>query len=97
MNPCECRVVGFDIDGALTDHPEKFEEVQNKCDVPVGIVSARPQFLVNGFVEENNLSPDFAKSSQLKHTELPEGACYYGSWERDQLHAALGGWKYEEL
>lgn len=96
---CECPVIGFDIDGALTEDRGKrlFRDRSEKCDAPVGIVTARPEPLAEEFVEENDLNPDFVISSQLKHTELPEGSCYYGSWERDHLHAILGGWQYEEV
>lgn len=100
------RVVAFDIDGALTEPMgiELFKKFRDEGDI-VGIVSARPRDSVIEFIVDNNLDPEFVRSTPFKGTELRkikdnrsgEEYIYYGSWLRDRIHAVIAGWKYEQI
>lgn len=99
-------VIAFDVDGALTEQKgiELFKKFRDGGDI-VGIVSARPKDNVMDFIVENNISPDFMRSTPFKGTELRkirqnrtgENYIYYGSWLRDRIHATIAGWEYEQL
>lgn len=102
------EVIAFDIDGALTEQGgvERFKELQTDDNVIVGIVTARSIDDRNQFVRENNLNPDFARSTRIKYKELnqiqnvflnADNFIYIGSWFRDRFAAWIAGWEYKQL
>lgn len=99
-------VIAFDIDGVLTSTHgiREFNDLQEEDNV-VGIVSARSREGIISFIVENNLDPDFIRSSKLKGMELRQirdsrtgdNYIYYGSWLRDRIHAVVAMWEYRQI
>lgn len=83
---------------------EKFRKAQQRADL-VGIVSARSKDNIITFTVEENITPDFVRSSKFKGRALrklarkynPDTKIYIGSWFRDKMHAKAAAWKYKEL
>lgn len=100
------KVIAFDVDGALTEDEgmSEYTRVKNQENT-VGIVSARSMTGINEFIVNNNIKPDFRRSSMLKVRELrsimdefeAEEYIYYGSWLRDRVAANLAGWQYRKI
>lgn len=101
------KVVAFDIDGALTKEEgvEKFNEEKLMGNY-VCIVAARPPSMMRDFIKSSSIKPCFAKSApifkgqrlrMIKRDTTADKYVYYGSWERDGIHALFAGWEYKEL
>jgi len=103
-------IVGYDIDGRLTEEESRMEFVQDSVtrEVTVGIITGRSNSGMEDFLESHpDIQRDakFTEASRVKVLGLREvksmfpGAdkfIYKGSGPRDRVAAMLAGWDYDE-
>jgi phosphoserine phosphatase len=97
-------VVAFDIDGTLTRSEVmiRFNELSERDDVKVGIITSNPPVFANSFISKYSLEPNFQQSAIVKARALlgigmafrPERKVYVGNSTTDEMYSRLANWEF---
>lgn len=97
-------VVAFDIDGTLTDDTVLgiYRNLSLNTSVKTGIVTRRPEPLMDEFINENFISTDFAYSRVVKSIAFEDiekrfdsnSFTYVGNRITDCIYAKVSGWEF---